>query len=396
MAGPNTQEETRKQARDQTSPFLRTAVDETESRQRAPVAYARSVRLTVCRLVEYSPCSGWSGDASPAGHPQGALVAIRKEAMIMEPKLWGIVLAAGEGTRARAFLKQLCGGRGIKQFCAVLDSRSMLEHTLARVERLIPRQRILVVVSQHHQAEVTQHLAHWPAENVIYQPVNRDTAPGILLPLTYVSHRDPFATVTVFPSDHFVVKEDAFLAAVGRAVAEVQLFPRQLILLSARPDQAEGDYGWIEPARHESSRESRSVLRFVEKPSRAQACELMARGALWNTFVFAARATTLWAMVRQTAPELADAFERIGSVLRLYSSYAPFFTEYAYEKMRAVNFSSGVCEPLVSWLRVLPLPEVGWSDWGTAERILASLQHVGRRDAGLARLRHETEGDHPL
>jgi len=313
----------------------------------------------------------------------------------MEPKLWGIVLAAGEGTRARAFLKQLCGGRGIKQFCAVLDSRSMLEHTLARVERLIPRQRILVVVSQHHQAEVTQHLAHWPAENVIYQPANRDTAPGILLPLTYISQRDPLATVTVFPSDHFVVEEDPFLAAVGRAAAEVQHFPRQLVLLGARPDRVEGDYGWIEPAGHESSRESRAVLRFSEKPSRAQAGELMARGALWNTFVFAARATTLWAMVRQTAPDLVDAFARIGSVLRLCRSYASCFTEDAYERMRAVNFSSGVCEPLVSWLRVLPLPAVGWSDWGTAERIVTSLQHVGKLDACLARLRHERQGDSP-
>ena len=314
----------------------------------------------------------------------------------MERQLWGIVLAAGEGTRARAFLKQLCSGRGIKQFCAVLDSRSMLEHTLARVERLIPRQRILVVVSQHHQAEVTQHLAHWPAENVIYQPANRDTAPGILLPLTHISQRDPFATVTVFPSDHFVLKEAPFLAAVERAVAEVQHFPRQLILLGALPDQAEGDYGWIEPARPESSRDSRSVLRFVEKPSRAEAGELMARGALWNTFVFAARAPTLWAMVRQTAPDLADAFARIGHILRLRSVDALCFTEHAYARMRAVNFSSGVCEPLVSWLRVLPLPDVGWSDWGTAERIVAALHHVGKLDACLARLRHETEGDRPL
>src|SRR5262245_39834120 len=61
-----------------------------------------------------------------------------------ERKLWGIMLASGEGTRARAFLKRVYGGRGIKQFCAVVGRRSMLEHTLARVERLIPRERILV------------------------------------------------------------------------------------------------------------------------------------------------------------------------------------------------------------------------------------------------------------
>ena len=62
-------------------------------------------------------------------------------------QLWGIVLAAGEGTRVREFLAQVCGGRGIKQFCAVTGCRSMLQHTLDRVEQLIPRERTLIVVS---------------------------------------------------------------------------------------------------------------------------------------------------------------------------------------------------------------------------------------------------------
>jgi len=307
-------------------------------------------------------------------------------------QLWGIVLAAGEGTRARDFLGRLCGGRGIKQFCAVVGRRSMLEHTLARVERLIPRERILVVVSRNHQEEASQQLAHWPVNNVIYQPADRDTAPGILLPLAYISYRDPLATVTVFPSDHFVVEEEQFMAAVGRAVAEVQRFPQQLILLGATPDGAEGDYGWIEPAGQETGRESRAVLRFIEKPPPTYARELMARGALWNTFVFAGQVTILWAMVRRTAPDLCYTFERICRILSLSSSYASLFTEHAYERMRAVNFSSGVCEPLVSWLRVLPMPEVGWSDWGTAERILASLQRVGKLEECLVRLRHGAVG----
>jgi len=75
-------------------------------------------------------------------------------------KLWGIILAGGEGTRVRPFLQHLCANRGIKQFCAVTGRRSMLEHTLARVERLIPRQRIVIVVSRQHRREVAEQLAH--------------------------------------------------------------------------------------------------------------------------------------------------------------------------------------------------------------------------------------------
>jgi len=61
----------------------------------------------------------------------------------------------------------------------------MLEHTLARIEQLIPSERTLVVVSQDHRAEATPQLAHWPPENIIWQPMNRDTAPGVLLPLAH-------------------------------------------------------------------------------------------------------------------------------------------------------------------------------------------------------------------
>jgi mannose-1-phosphate guanylyltransferase len=302
-----------------------------------------------------------------------------------EQKLWGIVLAAGEGTRVRPFLRQLCGGRGIKQFCAVIGRRSLLEHTLARVERLIPRERILIVVSRQHQEEVIQQLAHWPAENIIYQPANRDTLPGILLPLAHVTYRSPWATVAVFPSDHFILEEDTFMATVGRAVTEVQRFPRELVLLGMAPDGAEEGYGWIEPAQEEAGRESRAVCRFWGKPSRVHIDALLARGALWNTLVFAAQAPTLWEMTRQVAPDLCQTFHAI----RLqHSSHAALFTTHAYETMRSVNFSRGVCEPLVSWLRVLPVPEVGWSDWGSVTRILASLRRIGKLDECLARLRH--------
>jgi DNA segregation ATPase FtsK/SpoIIIE-like protein len=70
--------------------------------------------------------------------------------VIMQDKkeLWGIVLAAGEGSRARGFLSALCGGRGIKQFCSVLGERSLLQMTLDRVQSLIPRERIVIIVDE--------------------------------------------------------------------------------------------------------------------------------------------------------------------------------------------------------------------------------------------------------
>jgi len=299
-------------------------------------------------------------------------------------QLWGIVLAAGEGTRVRTFLAELCGGRGIKQFCTVIGCRSMLQDTLDRVERLIPRKRILVVVSRHHREEVAQQLTGWPLENIIFQPENCDTAAGILLPLAHVSHRDPLATVAIFPSDHFILHEERFMEVVRRGVWETQRYPWNLTLLGVLPDCPEDGYGWIMPDEEEQNRETRTVRGFWEKPTSSQAQELWQHGALWNTFVCIAQSGTLWSMARRAAPQVYERFRQIRQVLG--TPEGEKVTEQVYTTMPVVNFCSGVCVPLAAELRVLPVSAVGWSDWGTAERIWATMKQLGKQAEFLARL----------
>ncbi|MGE0822127.1 MAG: sugar phosphate nucleotidyltransferase [Candidatus Binatia bacterium] len=305
---------------------------------------------------------------------------------VSERHLWGIVLAAGEGTRTREFLTHLCGGRGIKQFCAVTGRRSMLQHTLDRVQQLIPRERIVVVVSTDHHAEVQAQLSSWPAENLIFQPCNRDTAPGILLPLAHVLQRDPLATVAIFPSDHFILQEGRFMSAVRRAVTEVERFPQDFVLLGMTPDKVEEGYGWIEPGTRAEHRTTLSVRRFWEKPDAVTTHSLLSRGAVWNTFVCVSWAPTVWHLVQQVAPDVAAAFAEIRQAIGTPTAAAVI--DRIYATLRSVNFSSGVCEPCVARLRVFPVPEVGWSDWGSAQRICDTLAQLGKLDDCLARLRH--------
>ena len=81
-----------------------------------------------------------------------------------QPNVWAIVLAGGEGTRVRGFLKQLCGGDGLKQFSPIIGRRSMLQHTLNRMQQLVPPERTLIVVGAHQRKEATRQLAHWPQQ----------------------------------------------------------------------------------------------------------------------------------------------------------------------------------------------------------------------------------------
>lgn len=114
---------------------------------------------------------------------------------------------------------------------------------------------------------------------MIFQPANCETAPGILLPLAYLSHHDPMAIVTVFPCDHFILDEERFVTCLQRAVTEAKKwYPEELTLLGITADKAEEGYAWIEPGEVEVDRESRRVKRFWEKPTLIKAQALLKRG----------------------------------------------------------------------------------------------------------------------
>ena len=309
-----------------------------------------------------------------------------------QSKVWAIVLAGGEGTRVRGFLKQLCGGTGLKQFSPIIGRRSMLQHTLDRMQQLVPAERTLVVVGAHQSAEAARQLAHWPQPNIIYQPANRDTAPGILLPLSYITHWDPSATIIVSPSDHFVRDENRFMESVARALADLKRHPDKMVLLGMTPEQGqETEYGYIQLKKQPRATLTRPVAGFVEKPPLALARRLIDQGALWNTMVFTVRSTTLWQMVRETVPSLYNSFGLIQSMLG--SIHAPGIVQHVYQTIPNINFSSDICAPVAKKLRVLKVPNVGWSDWGTVASILRSLIDMGQLET--FRMRLEESQVHP-
>ena len=155
------------------------------------------------------------------------------------------------------------------------------------------------------------------------------------------------------------------------------------------PTEIEDGYGWIEPGAKTHGRDTLAVQRFYEKPLPLSAHRLLRHGALVITFVCVAQANTIWELVRQAAPELYQNFMIIRCTLQ--TPHAEEVITRVYRMMQSVNFSSDICEPLAARLRVLPVPDVGWSDWGRSERIWASLQCIGKLEEGLARVRRREE-----
>jgi len=299
---------------------------------------------------------------------------------------WGIVLSGGNGTRLRDLVYQRRADYLPKQYLNFIGTRSMLEHTLHRAEQLIPAEQLLVVIAKEHLQfkEVRRQLASRPQDCIIIQPENKDTGPGILLPLLHLQKRNPAAVVTVFPSDHFILEEVLFMQHVERAFRIVESDPSRIVLLGMEPNEPDPEYGYILSSGIDNPDfdGSRTVEMFVEKPSVNSANMMMRKGGLWNTLVLVVTCQTLLQAIERAIPDLYRWFEPIQNAIG--TPHEQQVIERVYQKLPSHNFSKGVLE-ILSFenrqnLRVLPVQGVTWKDWGTSDRLSKTLRQMGAPD----------------
>jgi len=159
----------------------------------------------------------------------------RGRSAVAPGQLWAIVLAGGEGVRLRALTRRVCGDDRPKQYAALSGARSLLRQSLDRVALAIPDQRVTVVTHQKHERYLAAEFATRHRPHVLAQPDDRGTAAGVLFPAHWISWQDPGATVAVFPSDHFILEEAAFMTHVQGVAAFVGQHPEWVVLLGALP-----------------------------------------------------------------------------------------------------------------------------------------------------------------
>lgn len=296
-------------------------------------------------------------------------------------KVWTIILAAGDGTRLRPLTRALHGEDMPKQFAAIRGAGSLLQLTLARARAWSRPEHILVVVAAERAALAEYQLAGSDAPQLVLQPKNVGTGPGILLPLAHVLARDPEAQVVILPSDHHVSDEAAFRASIREATAGARA-AEAVVLVGAVPDSAETEYGWITTLLDPTSA-SDPVTSFVEKPVSMVAKRLFAAGALWNTFIMAGAARRFQALAEQHITQHAALFSRFRRLIG--TGLETTALALLYGKLASSDFSRDVLQRS-SALRAVPLAPCGWSDWGTPRRVFNSLRGLGEFAALSCRL----------
>lgn len=295
-------------------------------------------------------------------------------------QLWAIILAGGNGERIRTLTDRWKGKHIPKQYCAFVGMRSMLQHTLDRAEVLVKRDHERILIARTHRCEAQSQLADYWTGSVIVQPANRDTFPGIFLPLTHIYAQDKNATVVIYPSDHFIYPKKKFAQVIVSAAQAVEDLPDKLLLIGVPADSPEREYGWICPGSEiwQSGKYiAYEVERFLEKPLHADAVDAMACGGLWNTFIMVVKAHTLWQLGWNYFPEIMTLFERLLNAVG--SCHESDVLESIYEVMPAQNFSTGILAQAADQIGVMPMNGVLWSDWGREKRIVETLFNLGKR-----------------
>ncbi len=212
---------------------------------------------------------------------------------------WAAVLAGGSGTR----FWPLSTPQRPKQLLALAGDRPLLVQAVGRLRGLIPTEQILIITGASLVDAVRALVPEIPGANVLGEPRAASTAPALTWATATAQARDPDAVILSLHADWYVGNDEAFRATASRALDIAQRHD-VLVTVGIVPSRPDPGYGYIQPGT-EMDGNARRVARFVEKPDRSRARALMAKGALWNSGLFAWTANRFLAETRHVAPEIA-------------------------------------------------------------------------------------------
>jgi len=287
---------------------------------------------------------------------------------------WGVILAGGDGVRLRPLSRLICSDDRPKQFCPLFNGQTLLEQTLQRSKKSIPGEQLLVSLSGQHSEWYSREAGLRPSQRIV-QPANRGTAPPILHGLLSLAHQDAQALVAILPCDHHYSDEQAFAVALECAFETAADCPGSVILLGAKPNYPEVEYGWIElgASLGKGDRDLFEVRRFQEKPVIEVARRLLEQGAVWNTFVMVGHVQAFLRTVQETLPDLVSTL----SCARMWAGEETLIEHSLYERIASVSFSHQVLSAETCQLTVLRLNDIGWSDLGDPGRALMAARDSG-------------------
>lgn len=266
----------------------------------------------------------------------------------------------------------MCGGVGSrfwpysrtdipKQFIDFLGTgRSLLQMSYDRALTLVDNRNVIVVTNAAYVDRIREQLPDLLPHNILAEPERRNTAPCIAWAANHIYALDPEASMIVAPSDHLIMRENAFTECVLRGFEFVE-HNDALLTLGITPTRPETGYGYIQIGA-EAEPGILKVKTFTEKPDRDLAQVFLDSGEFfWNSGIFIWRASVILDALRCYAPDLAREFDKGAD--KFGTSAEMGFIKDHFPSCPCISIDYSVMEKAQNVY--VEIVDLGWSDLGT-------------------------------
>jgi mannose-1-phosphate guanylyltransferase len=250
-----------------------------------------------------------------------------------------------------------------KQFIDMLGTgKTLLQQTYERFLRICPKENIFIVTNDSYKDLVLKQLPELDPENILGEPVRRNTAPCIAYATYKIKQKDADANIIVAPSDHLITKEDAFVQAINIALDFTDNHDC-LLSLGIKPSRPDTGYGYIQFIENKNSEDKIcKVKAFTEKPDLELAkFFLQSEEFLWNSGIFIWNIKSIDDAFQKYLPELHTIFSE--GATNYFSDNEAEFIKEAYAQSSNISIDYGVMEKAGN-VYVLSA-DIGWTDLGT-------------------------------
>lgn len=283
------------------------------------------------------------------------------------PTVYAVIMAGGVGSRFWPRSRE----KNPKQLLEIVGEGSMIQNTVKRLKGFVDEKHVFVVTNRLQKNAIIKQLPNVPQENIIVEPVGRNTAPCIGLAALFIDRLDPKGIMIVLPADHIIANEQEFIRVLTTASA-VAHSTSGLVTIGIHPRHPETGYGYIQakdrteetqPVNIEGVYE---VKTFAEKPNYATAVKFLESGDFyWNSGMFIWRVDTILGEIKRSLPDLHNQLENLRPSLG--TSLFEQNLEVAYGLIRGISIDYGVMEKAG---RVYVVKgDFGWNDLGSWDEV---------------------------
>jgi mannose-1-phosphate guanylyltransferase len=276
-----------------------------------------------------------------------------------------VLMAGGVGTRFWPMSRRSMP----KQVLQIIGSESMIEMTYKRISSLTTPEKILVITSREIKSSIEKLLPEIPKENIIAEPVGKNTAPCIGLAGTIIQARNGDDDVMiVLPADHLVSEVEKFqnVLKMGLSYAHEN---DCLITLGVQPNYPETGYGYIQKSEKLFKKNGIDIFKvktFAEKPNLETAKRFLQSGDfLWNSGIFIWQTKRIMAEIDENLPELSANLQKIRNKVDTDKFYPTLKDIYSRTKSISIDYAVMEVAKKVCVIRA----DFSWNDLGSWEAV---------------------------